>query len=146
MSRVAVVNDKVVSPNTNSLITKTEELEGLVKEFYEHDSKIKSLNKITNPLKDRIKEIMQELDTDKYTFDDYKVSCSKIIKANFNADILLSIVKKLGLTQLIKTKEYVDENELERMIYNNEVDAQDFLPAQTITESIRLQVTNKPQK
>ena len=91
MSRVAVVNDKIVSPNTNSLVTKTEELEGLVKEFYEHDSKIKSLNKITNPLKDRIKEIMQELDTDKYTFDDYKVSCSKIIKANFNADILLSI-------------------------------------------------------
>lgn len=141
MSRVVVLNDKVVHDESNDEHNEVNDLENSIKEFYEYDSKVKSLNKIANPLKEHIKELMSSLGKDKYNFDGYKVSCSNIIKASFDADILLGIVKSLGLTNLIKTKEYVDEDELERMIYKGEVNAESFVPAQKLVESVRLYVS-----
>lgn len=141
MSRVIVMNDKIVQPETQDEDEQIKELEKITKEFYEHDSKIKALNKVANPLKEHIKSLMNSIGKEKYSFNGYKVSCSNVIKASFDSDILLKIAKSLGLNNLIKTKEYVDEEELERMIYKGEINAEEFLPAQKITESVRLYVS-----
>ena len=142
MARIAVNFNEKEEIRQESTQEKTN-LEHLVKQFYENDTLSKQYAKRAEPYKNSIKEIMLSENRDKFTFDDFKVSCSKIETATFDEDILLAIVKDLNMPQLIKTKEYVDQNLLEQMIYKREVDASNFVPAQIIKESVRLQVTKK---
>lgn len=141
MGRVVVTDNTTKKDSSNDDVMT--ELNNLIKDFYTNDNLCKKYKKIADPIKEQIKNIMIDKNLQSYKFDDYKTSCSVIQSASFDPDILLAIVKDMGLTQLIKTKEYVDEDLLEQMLYKQNLDASKFAPAQIIKESVRLQVSKQ---
>ena len=58
-----------------------------------------------------------------------------------NEDKLLETIKKLDRPDLIKTKEYVDMDLLEKALYNNEIDAKELDSCVTTKEIITLKVS-----
>ena len=70
-----------------------------------------------------------------------KRSISERVK--FNEDLLVQIIREMGREDLIKVKEYVDLDELEREIYRESIDASKLAPSQEITEVVTLNVKKK---
>jgi hypothetical protein len=122
------------------------ELKALVEKFYNINTDVKELDAIAKSLNAQIKEIMLDHKLTTFDFDNYKVKCSTVESTKFDEDILLAIIKDIGRPDLIKTREYVDLNDVEQAIYREEFDAAILEPAQKITEQVRLQVSMKKGK
>lgn len=117
-----------------------EDFELIVKEYFEKNEVKKAADKIVKELGPKIKEFMKSFGGEKIV-DGLKVSIRKSQKKTMNEEKLLEICKTLNQPNLIKTKEYVDEEVLETLIYNKIIKATDIEPAMEITESEALYVT-----
>lgn len=106
----------------------SEKLDKLVSHYGEIDSKIKVLSKELDSDKVTLKNIMTEENLDDYTAGGYKVVKQISYRTKYNEDKMLDVLKadwtaRYGSMECpyIKTKEFVDMDALEAVIYANEL-------------------------
>lgn len=112
-------------------------------------TQIKELNKknkdIEKDLVNETKAILEEQGISKGQYDGIKVDYKEVSKLSIDEDKQLSIIKQLAesnptILDCIVTKEIVDENILEDLIYTGIIDPTDLQPAMMETKSKRLTV------
>lgn len=111
-----------------------------LKLFYENNEIKKSVEKIVKDLGPKIKEAMNVIGETEFTHDGITAKVSESTSYSMNEEKLLDICKELNIEGLIKTKEYVDEQYLETLIYNKEVDAKILEPAKQASTTYKLLV------
>lgn len=102
-------------------------LTALIIGYFENKSKSDAMSKKVKEQNEIIKEqIVSEHLPDKFEVDDLKVTRTVIKKSKFNDDEAISILKSSltdeQLASVIKTKEYIDDDALESLIYNKIID------------------------
>ena len=124
------------------------DLSKAIDEYKESKDKENALKKANNELNENIKTYMQEhdmtsADSEKYTA---TLSCTK--KESLNEDLAIEIIKEnLGgalLTSVIKQKEYIDEDALEKLVYNGDFDITKLEKAKItkVTTTLRIKKKN----
>lgn len=101
-------------------------LEELVDSYYIHKEEEKSLKSVISEQNNEIKKqlMVDSLESDgKYILNTSKVvaTLANRQKVSMNEDKLLEVAKANGLESIIKTKEYIDLDALEDLLYNNQV-------------------------
>lgn len=101
--------------------------------------------KLENSIKskgDFIKSKFKELEIDEYYGDNYRAYLQYSNKINMDEEKVIEILKenckKADLKDVIKTKEYVDFDALENLIYNGGIEAQKLEPAQSVKTTVSL--------
>lgn len=122
-------------------------LEQMIDDYKEGKDKENALKKSNNVLNESIKTYMQEHSLNNASSDKYTASLSVTNKESLNEDLAIEIIKsKLGgplLATVIKQKEYIDEDALEKLIYNGDFDPNDLVKAK-ITKTVHtLRITKK---
>lgn len=123
-------------------------LSKVIDEYKESKDKENALKKANNELNENIKTYMQEhdmtsADSEKYTA---TLSCTK--KESLNEDLAIEIIKEnLGgalLNSVIKQKEYIDEDALEKLVYNGDFDISKLEKAKItkVTTTLRIKKKN----
>lgn len=120
-----------------------EELKNLAEEYFKNNEIKKSVEKVVKDIGPKIKTIIHSLGVTEKEVDGLKISLRKSQRKSMNEERLLEICKKLNQPNLIKTKEYVDEEVLETLIYNNIISASDIESAMDVVETEALYVTKK---
>lgn len=119
------------------------DLKEKLKTYYDLNTQSKSIKKIQDSLNKDIKELMVSGNLDEIEIDGYKAKVTTISNVSFDPDILLAIVKEIGRDDLIKIKEYVDIDDIERLVYSEDISAESLIPAQILKEQVRLDVRKK---
>lgn len=93
-------------------------LNTLVPEYYENKETMESYKKIVDKQNKEIKELMG----DEYSFEteEYRAVLSTSTRVTMDDNKLLQILKKHNI-DCIRTREYVDMDILENMLYHNEI-------------------------
>ena len=99
------------------------------KAFKDIENKAK---KDSKPLGEQIKEYATKNGLDKIKSDNWQANVTVTPKQDFNELQAIEIIKKhIGkplLDTVIKTREYIDEDVLEKLIYNGDIDAKVLAP------------------
>ena len=131
-----------------NLNTEARSLDSLVKSFYENKTELDSYKKICDEENSQIKAKMAEMEQDVYEVDGLTAKLTYKDKSSFNEVKLLAVAKELGL-DVIRTREYVDMDLLEKLLYSDDLskDAKAKLNAcvEPKTE-VSLRVTRKKEK
>ena len=115
--------------------------------YKESKDKENALKKANDKLNETIKTYMQEhgiesVNSEKYTA---TLSCTK--KESLNEDLAIEIIKEnLGgalLSSVIKQREYIDEDALEKLVYNGDFDITKLAKAKIVKETYTLRVNKK---
>lgn len=99
-------------------------LEKLIPEYAERKEQENTLKKLNSADNEEIKTLMAELREDKHSAGGYTVSISTREDAILNEDKLLEYLKSQNIPKesgIIKTKEYIDMDALEKAIYNKSI-------------------------
>ena len=123
------------------------DLSAYIDKYKELKDKENSFKKQTLDLGNNIKGYMYEnnmtsANSEKYTA---TLSCTK--KESLNEDLAIEIIKEnLGgalLSSVIKQKEYIDEDALEKLVYNGDFDINKLAKAKIVKETYTLRVNKK---
>ena len=100
-----------------------ERLENLIREFGTHKAKADKLKTQCDAENAEIKQIMTEQQIDEWESGDYIAKFTITKRESMNDDMLLDIAKKhkKEFKNIIKTREYVDMDELEKAIYHDAI-------------------------
>ena len=107
-------------------------------EYTSADAKKKAINMI-------IKQAMSDFGITKYVSGS-GVSLSVTTKQNvsFDEDKLLELCKQMNIPNLVKTKEYVDMDVLEGLLYNRVISVESIAPAKVVKpDTVTLRCTKK---
>lgn len=99
----------------------TKLLEQLIPQYAQNKSELESYKKICDKENLEIKEAMRKQNVTEYKAGNYIAKCTVSERQTVNEEKLLELLKSEGLSEVIKTKEYVDMDALEKAIYNNKV-------------------------
>ena len=106
-----------------------------------------ALKKANNELNENIKTYMQEHDMTSANSDNWTATLSCTKKESLNEDLAIEIIKEnLGgalLSSVIKQKEYIDEDALEKLVYNGDFDINKLAKAKIVKETYTLRVNKK---
>ena len=97
-----------------------ERLSNLIVEFGVHKTKLDKLKKQCDTENSDIKKIMGEYELDEFESGDYVAKYTIQHRESMNEEGLLEFARK-HFKDVIRTKEYVDMEALEKKIYNGEV-------------------------
>lgn len=111
-------------------------LEELVVRYALNKNELDSYKKICDKENAEIKARMAELDMDEVIAGDYVAKLTIQKRESMDEDMLLEILRNNNYTNVIRTKEYVDMDLLEREIYNGNVD-KDTLVAMQKCKSVK---------
>jgi len=117
-------------------------LEELIVTYAENKSEMDSYKKLVNRDNALIKELMQEQKITEKEVDGWQAKITTKKSESFNEDKLLAIAKERNL-DIIRTKEYVDTDIMEELIYNGTITKDDLLEiakAKEVKETIELRV------
>ena len=123
------------------------DLSAYMDKYKELKDKENSFKKQALDLGNNIKGYMYEnnmtsANSEKYTA---TLSCTK--KESLNEDLAIEIIKEnLGgalLSSVIKQKEYIDEDALEKLVYNGDFDINKLAKAKIVKETYTLRVNKK---
>ena len=124
-------------------------LDLLIDRYVENKSVLDEYKKIVDKENADIKSIMMDGELKEYSTDHYKASCTVSVRETMKEDVLLDIAHSYGISEIVKTKEYIDFDALENAIYNNRI-PQDVLlemdKAKETKEIITLRVTKRKEK
>lgn len=118
-----------------------------IDKYKESKDKENALKKANNELNENIKSYMGEhgmtsADSEKYTA---TLSCTK--KESLNEDLAIEIIKEnldgALLSSVLKQKEYIDEDALEKLVYNGDFDITKLSKAKMVKETYTLRVNKK---
>lgn len=129
---------------------KLNELDTLIPQYANNKSELDGYKKICDRENAQIKAIMKDFVITNYEAGGYKASYSVSERESMNEEMLLEIAHNYGISEIVKTKEYIDYDALENAIYNGRI-SQDILlemnKAKEIKEVVTLRVTKiKPKK
>ena len=125
------------------------DLSKTIDEYKESKDKENSLKKINNELSENIKSYMHEHNMTTADTDNYTATLSRKDNESLNEDLAIEIIKEnLGgalLSSVIKTKEYIDEDALEKLVYNGDFDINKLAKAKIVKPTFTLRVTKKKE-
>lgn len=106
-----------------------------------------ALKKANNDLNENIKTYMQEHNMTSANSKNWAATLSCTKKESLNEDLAIEIIKKnLGgalLSSVIKQKEYIDEDALEKLVYNGDFDITKLAKAKIVKETYTLRISKK---
>ena len=106
---------------------KVVDLGTLIDSYKDSKDNENNFKKLSKDLGDQIKSEFASRNIDKFASDNYVATVSTTQKESINQDRAIIILKDNlsndQLDQVIKAKEYIDEDALEKLIYNGEVQA-----------------------
>ena len=117
-----------------------------IDEYKESKDKENALKKANDRMGKDIKKYMLDNDMTKANGEKYTVTMSKTVKQKLNEDLAIEIIKEnldgALLASVIKQKEYIDEDALEKLVYNGDFDITKLAKAEinTTTYSLRTSV------
>lgn len=131
-------------------MAKLNDLDALIPQYAANKSELDSYKKICDKENAQIKSIMMDFVVPNYEAGGYKASCSVQQRESMNEERLLEILgseaKDMGI---IKTKEYVDFDALEKAIYDGLLSQETLLEmdkAKEVKEVVTLRVTKIKNK
>ena len=123
------------------------DLSAYIDKYKESKDNENALKKANNELNETIKTYMQEHDMTSANSEKYTATLSCIKKESLNEDLAIEIIKEnLGgalLSSVIKQKEYIDEDALEKLVYNGDFDINKLAKAKIVKETYTLRVNKK---
>lgn len=107
-----------------------------------------AVKKALKPLGDEIKEELQKAGLEEYSTDNWTVKISVKQNSDFNElkaiEILKEKLPRKDLAKVIKTKEYIDDDALESLVYNGVFDIRELKVCETPKEpTVTLRITKK---
>ena len=118
-----------------------------IDKYKESKDKENALKKANNELNENIKSYMHENNITSANSDNWTVTLSCTKKESLNEDLAIEIIKEnLGgalLSSVIKQKEYIDEDALEKLVYNGDFDINKLAKAKMVKETYTLRVGKK---
>lgn len=106
-----------------------------------------ALKKANNDLNATIKSYMYEHDMTSANSKNWTATLSCTKKESLNEDLAIEIIKEnLGgalLSSVIKQKEYIDEDALEKLVYNGDFDITKLAKAKMVKETYTLRISKK---
>ena len=124
------------------------DLSKVIDEYKESKDKENALKKANTAMNESIKKYMSENEIDEASSDMYTAVLSNTTKESLNEDLAIEIIKEnLGgalLTSVIKQKEYIDEDALEKLVYNGDFDISKLEKAKItkVTTTLRIKKKN----
>ena len=119
-----------------------------IDEYKESKDKENALKKANNEINENIKTYMQEHDMTSADSEKYTATLSCTRKESLNEDLAIEIIKEnLGgalLSSVIKQREYIDEDALEKLVYNDDFDITKLEKAKItkVTTTLRIKKKN----
>lgn len=102
------------------------DLSKIIDEYKESKDQENALKKANDGMIKDIKQYMIDNDMTKASGDKYTVTMSKTVKKKLNEELAIEIIKEnldgAFLASVIKQKEYIDEDALEKLVYNGNFD------------------------
>lgn len=122
-------------------------LSEMIDTYKESKDKENALKKANNEMNENIKTYMQEHDMSSANSEKYTATLSCTKKESLNEDLAIEIIKEnLGgalLSSVIKQKEYIDEDALEKLVYNGDFDIAKLKKAKIVKPVTTLRVVKK---
>ena len=123
------------------------DLSKAIDDYKESKDKENALKKANNELNETIKTYMQKHDMTSANSEKYTATLSCTKKESLNEDLAIEIIKEnLGgalLSSVIKQKEYIDEDALEKLVYNGDFDINKLAKAKMVKETYTLRIGKK---
>ena len=119
-----------------------------IDEYKESKDRENALKKANTAMNESIKKYMSENGMDEASSDMYTAVLSNTTKESLNEDLAIAIIKEnLGgalLNSVIKQKEYIDEDALEKLVYNGDFDISKLEKAKItkVTTTLRIKKKN----
>lgn len=124
-------------------------LEELIPQYALNKSELDSYKKICDKENAEIKQLMLSDDLDKIEVDGYRATCTVSTRESMNEEMMLEIAHNFGIPEIVKVKEYIDYDVLEKAIYDGNI-SQDVLlemeKAKEVKEVITLKVSKIKKK
>lgn len=118
-------------------------LNQIVPELYKVDKIVKDNKHFLDSYKQEVKDIFEELDIQNYEVDNVKINVQNVEKVSLTEPLLIEYLKAHGLTNLVKTKEYIDENEILMAVSKGLIPAVDIDPFTNVKIEKRLTIKEK---
>lgn len=120
-----------------------------IDEYKEGKDKENALKKVNSEMNENIKKYMLDKGMESASSDKYTATVKHTTKEFLNEDLAIEIIKEnLGgalLASVIKQKEYIDEDALEKLVYNGDFDINKLAKAKLVTDVYTLRVTKKKE-
>lgn len=128
---------------------KLNDLDTLIPQYAANKAELDSYKKICEQENAQIKAIMKDFAVQKKEAGSYVATYSVSRRESFDEDKLLQIAHHYGIPEIVKTREYVDFDALEKAIYDGKISADVLLEmdkAKEVKEVVTLKVTKKKEK
>lgn len=123
------------------------DLSKVIDEYKESKDRENALKKVNNEMNENIKAYMYENNMTSADSDKYTATLTKVEKDSLNDDLAIEIIKEnldgALLASVIKQKEYIDEDALEKLVYNGDFDINKLAKAKLTKVSYTLRVSKK---
>ena len=110
-------------------------LESFILDYQDAKKQETSIKKVVTELGGTIKQELQNRDVTEFIAGDVRASITITPNQDVNELQAIEILRKAltpeQFSKVVKTKEYIDDDEFEKMVYAHEVDADILLPAVT---------------
>lgn len=121
------------------------DLSEAIDSYKESKDKENALKKANDRMGKDIKQYMLDNDMTKANGEKYTVTMSKTVKQKLNEDLAIEIIKEnldgALLASVIKQKEYIDEDALEKLVYNGDFDITKLAKAEINTTTYTLRTS-----
>ena len=121
------------------------DLSKAIDEYKESKDKENALKKANDRMGKDIKQYMIDNNMTKANGEKYTVTMSKTVKQKLNEDLAIEIIKEnldgALLASVIKQKEYIDEDALEKLVYNGDFDITKLAKAEINTTTYTLRTS-----
>ena len=121
------------------------DLSKAIDEYKESKDKENALKKANDRIGKDIKQYMIDNGMTKANGEKYAVTMSKTVKQKLNEDLAIEIIKEnldgALLASVIKQKEYIDEDALEKLVYNGDFDITKLAKAEINTTTYTLRTS-----
>ena len=116
-------------------LASTEILSAYILDYKDAKDQEKVLKKLVTGLGDSIKQELQNRDITEFVAGDVRASITVTPRQEVNELQAIEILRKAltpdQFSKVVKTKEYIDDDEFEKLVYAHEVEAEILMPAVT---------------
>lgn len=109
----------------------------IYKSYKDSESKFK---KLSSKLNDEIKEAMSSMGVDEFSSDSYVATVKYSRKETLDEEKAIEVLKKTlskeQLKTIIRTKEYIDDDSLEKLVYNGDFDISLLEPCKVLGNEV----------
>ena len=124
-------------------------LEELIPQYALNKSELDNYKKICDRENAEIKQIMLSDDLDKIEVGGYRATCTVSTRETMNEELILERAHQFGIPEIVKVKEYIDYDALEKAIYDGNISKDVLLEmekAKEVKEVVTLKVTKIKKK